>query len=444
MVHIVPFRGLRYNSNRISDISKVVAPPYDVINPEEQEKLYRRSPHNIVRLILNREPNPYEPAAELFKRWQQEGVLVREEHPAIYFLRQRFRLRTGEEKERLGFFALVQLEDPSGGNIHPHERTLEGPKEDRLRLMRACHANFSSIFALYSEPKQTINRVLAEHTQGAPPAVATQDANGDACRLWSISDAEIISVVQRAMINQPLLIADGHHRYEASLRYRDHLRHERSNSSGREAFNFVLMHFANTKDDGLVILPTHRLVRGFAPIPFRRLEELLQKYFYLEPYPKTRDGQRDFLKALKSGRKKRYLIGATFSNDPRYLILRLKSKRTMQKLAPEMSACLQELDVSILHRLILQHILGLDPETQVQQGVIRYLEDEEEALKTVDQERDQAAFILNPPEPEQVFSVALRGERMPQKTTFFYPKLLSGLVINKIEPDEEFAPDPQA
>src|SRR5262245_55410050 len=444
MVHIVPFRGLLYNSNRISNISKVVAPPYDVISPEEQENLYRRSPHNIVRLILNREPNPYEPAGQRFKRWQQEGVLVREEQRAIYFLRQRFRLRTGEEKERLGFFALVRLEDPSGGNIHPHERTLEGPKEDRLRLMLACHANFSAIFALYAEPKQTINRVLAEYTQGAPPSVTTQDASGAACQLWSIADAEIISVVQRTMINQPLLIADGHHLFEAYLKYREHRSRERSNPIGREAFNFFLMHFANTNDDGLVILPTHRLVRGFTPIPFRRLEELLQKCFYIEPYPKTRDGQRDFLNALKKGRRKRGLIGATFSSDPRYLILRLKSRRTMQKLAPEMSASMQDLDVSILHRLILQHILGLGPETQVQPGVIRYLEDEEEALRSVDEERDQAAFILNPPEPEQVFSVALQGERMPQKTTFFYPKLLSGLVINKIDPDEEFPPDPQA
>ncbi len=440
MVRIAPFRGLLYNPKRISDISKVVAPPYDVINPEEQERLHRRSPYNIVRLILNQEANSYEQASALFNRWQKEGVLAREEHPAIYFLRQRFRLRTGEEKERLGFFALVQLEDFSEGSIHPHERTLEGPKEDRLRLMLACHANLSSIFALYSEPKQTINRVLAEHTQGVPPAVATQDPNGGASLLWSIRDTELISAVQKAMVNQPLLIADGHHRYEASLRYRDHLRHERTNSSGREAFNFALMHFANTKDNGLVILPTHRLVRGFTPIPFRRLEELLQKYFFIEPYPKTRDGRRDFLKALKSGRKKRYPIGSTFGNDPRYLILRLKSKRTMKKLAPEMSASLQELDVSILHRLILQHILGMSPERQLQQGVIRYLEDEEEALEAVDQERDQAAFILNPPQSEQVFSVALQGERMPQKTTFFYPKLLSGLVINKIDPDEEFAP----
>lgn len=439
MARIAPFRGLLYNPKRVSDFSKVVAPPYDVITPEEQEKLYRKSPYNIVRLILNREANAYEHVAQLFHSWQQEGVLVREERPAIYFLRQRFRLREGEERERQGFFALVRLEDFSAGSIHPHERTLEGPKEDRLRIMLACQANLSSIFALYSEPKQIINRILAEQTQGTQPIVQTENHDGGACQLWSVGDAEIIRAAQKAMTNQSLLIADGHHRYEASLRYRDHWRRELGRSNGPEAFNFVLMYFANLNDQGLIILPTHRLVRGFAPIPFRRLEELLQQYFYLEPYPKHREGQRDFLKALKTNRRKRFLLGASFSGDPRYLILRLKSKRTMQRLAPDLSASLQELDVSILHRLVLQHILGLSPEAQLGEGVIRYLENEEEALKAVDQERNQAAFILNPPQPEHVFSVALRGERMPQKTTYFYPKLLSGLVINKIDPDEEIA-----
>jgi uncharacterized protein (DUF1015 family) len=439
MVRIAPFRGLLYNPKRVSDFSKVVAPPYDVINAEEQDKLYRRSPYNIVRLILSREANAYEHVAGLFHSWQEEGVLVREERPAIYFLRQRFRLRDGQQKERLGFFALARLEDFSAGSIHPHERTLEAPKEDRLRIMLACDAHLSSIFALYSEPKQIINRILAEQTQGLKPTVQTQDHEGGANELWSVSDAEVIRAVQKTMTNQPLLIADGHHRYEASLRYRDHWRRERRKPNGGEAFNFVLMYFANLNDQGLVILPTHRLVRGFTPIPFRRLEELLQQYFYLEPYPKHREGERDFLKALKTNRRKRFLLGASFSGDPRYLILRLKSKRTMQRLAPDLSASLQELDVSVLHRLVLQHILGLSPEAQVQEGVIRYLENEEEALKAVDQERNHAAFILNAPQPEHVFSLALKGERMPQKTTFFYPKLLSGLVINKVDPGEQIA-----
>ncbi|HWP57315.1 MAG TPA: DUF1015 domain-containing protein [Candidatus Acidoferrales bacterium] len=443
MVAIAPFRALRYNPKRVSDIAKVMAPPYDVISPEEQERLYRSSPYNIVRLILSREPNPYEHVGALFREWQQQSVLVRDERPAIYFLKQRFQLSGGEEKERQGFFALARLEDFAGGSIHPHERTLEAPKEDRLKIMLACDANLSSIFALYADPRQSVDRILNEQTQGLAPVIEARGRDGVACQLWAINDADVIRAVQKAMADKRLLIADGHHRYEASLRYREHWQARLGRAGGSEAFNYVLMYFVNLADKGLVILPTHRLVRGFAPIAFRRLEETLQQYFYLEPYPKNRDGRRDFLKALKSSRRKRFLLGASFSGDPRYLILRLKSKRTMQRLAPDLSASLQELDVSVLHRLILEHILGLTAEEQARPGVIRYLENEEEALSAAEQERNQAAFILNAPDPEQVFTVALRGERLPQKTTFFYPKVPSGLVINKIDPNEQVHAGPE-
>ena len=442
MVRIAPFRGILYNPEKIRDLSKVVAPPYDVITPEEQERLYRKSPHNVVRLILNREPDCYESVARLFESWQVDQVLVRAEAPAIYFLRHRFKLKEGEERERQGFIALTRIEDFSDGNIRPHERTLEGPKEDRFRLLLACQANLSPIFSLYSEPKQSINRMLAEHVEGVSPLIQVREDGGGSCLLWPITHGEIIQRVQREMEGQPLLIADGHHRYEAVLKYRNHLRGERPGCSGREAFHYVMMYFANMEDRGLTILPTHRLVRSFPAIPFQKLDESLQRYFYFEPYPKNRDGQRWFLRALKSGRKKRHLIGASFKGDPRYLILRLKNKRTMQRLAKDMNPPLRELDVSTLHLLILGHLLGLTPEVQVEGGVIRYSQDEEEVLRAVDQEDYQAGFILNPPRPEEIMAIAMSGERMPQKSTYFYPKLLSGLVINKVAPNEEVVDEP--
>ena len=437
MVRISPFRGTLYNQNKIRDLSKVIAPPYDVITPEDQERLYRRSPYNVVRLILNQEPEPYESAARLFEGWRSEGVFVRDETPAIYFLSHRFPYKEGGEKDRQGFIALTRLEDFSNGTIHPHEMTLQGPKEDRFRLMLACHAHLSPIFALYSQPKQIINRTLAEQLHGVPPLVEVREEGGRSCLLWRITDPEMIRLVQREMDDQPLLIADGHHRYEASLNYRNHLRQERPKWSGREAFNYVMVYFANMKDDALVILPTHRLVRAFSPIPFLKLEEALQRYFYLEPYPKTPEGQRWFLRALRSGGKKRHLIGASFKRDPRYLILRLKNKRIMQRLAKDLSDPLRDLDVTTLHLIILEHILGLAPEEQAKGEVILYLQDEEKVLKAVDKEDYQAAFILNPPQPEEVLDIALKGEKMPQKSTYFYPKLITGLVINKIDPNEE-------
>ncbi|MBI1993704.1 MAG: DUF1015 domain-containing protein [Deltaproteobacteria bacterium] len=410
MVQIAPFRGILYNEKKIRDLSKVIAPPYDVITPEEQDRLCRKSPYNFVRLILSQEPEPYESVARLFEGWRAEGIFVRDDRPALYFLSHRFSDNEGKTRERLGFIALARIEDFSTGAIRPHEKTLAAPKEDRLRLMLACHANLSPIFALYAHPKQTINNAMMEQAQGVAPTLEVKEDGGGTCLLWRISDPEVIRLAQREMAERPLLIADGHHRYEAALNYRNRLREERKNFSGREPFNYVMMYFSNMNDDGLVILPTHRLVRSFPSIPFQKLEEELQRHFYLEPYPKTPEGQRW-----------------------------LKSKRIMQRLAKDLSDPLRDLDVSALHLLILAHILGIPPEEQVQGEVISYSQDEERVLKAVDKEDYQAAFILNPPKPEEILAVVQRGEKMPQKSTYFYPKLISGLVINKIDADEEVA-----
>ena len=437
MTLIAPFRGILYNPKKVRDLSKVIAPPYDVITPEEHARLQRRSPYNIVHLDLNHEADSYQGVARLFAEWQAEKILLRDETPALYFLNHRFRSNGEPEQERLGFIALTQIEDFSTGTIRPHERTLAGPKEDRFQLMLACHANLSPIFALYSQPKRLINRMLWERVQGIAPLMEVHEDRGGTCLLWRITDIDLIHLVQHEMDGQPLLIADGHHRYEAALHYRDHLRAQRGNCTGREAFHYVMAYFANMKDEGVVILPTHRLVRAFEPIPFQELEETLQRYFYLEPYPKTPEGRRWFLRALKGGGKRRRLIGVSFKRDPRYLILRLKNKRIMQRLSKDLSAPLRELDVTILHLLILEHILKLSAEDQLREEVLSYSQDTEKVLQAVEKEEQQAAFVLNPPDPEEILTIAVGGERMPQKSTYFFPKLITGLVINKIDPDEE-------
>ncbi len=437
MVRIAPFRGLFYNQKKIRDLSKVIAPPYDVISKEEQDKLYRKSPYNFVRLDLSQEPDSYSAVAQLFQEWQAEGIFERDLAPAIYYSTHRFSLRSGEEKERQGFFALAELQDFSSGGIRPHEKTLEAPKEDRLKLMLACHAQLSPIFALYAERKATINRALAASVEGIHPFIEVNQDDVGECRLWRVSEAKLVRWVQQEMRDQPLLIADGHHRYEATLKYRDRMRGEKGQWNGREAFNYIMAYFANMDDENLVILPTHRLVRGYALQPFLQLEDTLQKYFYVEPYPKTPEGKGWFLKALKSGAKKQHLIGASFRRDPRYLILRVKNKRIMQRLAADLSAPLRELDVTTLHLLILEHILGLNPARQASGDTIRYSQDEEAVLRTLEKEDFQAAFILNPPKAPEILTIASGGETMPQKSTYFYPKLISGLVVNKIDPEEE-------
>ena len=444
MIRIAPFRGLFYNHKKIRDLSKVIAPPYDVISKEEQEKLYRKSPYNFVRLDLNQEPDSYSAVAQLFQEWQTEGIFERDQVPAIYYTTHRFSLRGGETRERQGFFALTELRDFSSGDIRPHEKTLEAPKEDRLKLMLACDAQLSPIFALYVEPRASINRLLAAAVEGIDPFIDVKQDDAGECRLWRVTDAGLIRRVQQQMKDQPLLIADGHHRYEATLKYRDQVRAAQGQWNGREAFNFIMTYFTNMDDENLVILPTHRLVRGYVLQAFLQLEDTLQKYFYVEQYPKTPEGKGWFLKALRAGAKKQRLIGASFKRDPRYLILRLKNKRIMQRLAKDLSAPLRELDVTTLHLLILEHILGLAPDQQVSGETMRYSQDEEAILQALEKEDYQAAFILNPPKPEEILMIVDAGETMPQKSTYFYPKLSSGLIINKIDTQEEMQDPKQA
>jgi len=444
MIRIAPFRGLFYNQKKVRDLSKVVAPPYDVISKEEQERLYKKSPYNFIRLDLSQEPDSYPAVAQLLSEWLATGIFERDETPAIYFLSHRFKLKSGEQKIRDGFLALTELQDLSSGAIRPHEKTLDAPKEDRLKLMLACHAQLSPIFTLYSQPKQSINRMLAVEVEGVEPFMEIEQDNGEQCRLWRIANAELIEKVQQEMSDQQLLIADGHHRYEATLSYRDWMRRERGQWNGREAFNFIMAYFANINDDNVVILPTHRLVRGYAHKPFLELEEALQTYFYVEQHPKTPEGKISFLKALKTAAKKHRVIGASFKRDPRYVILRLKNKRIMQRLAKDLSAPLRELDVSTLHLLILEHILGMTPDEQVKGENIRYSQDEDLVLQSLEKEDYQAAFILNATKAEEIQTIVAGGEKMPQKSTYFYPKLLSGLVVNKIEPDEEIPISPSS
>lgn len=437
MVRIAPFRGVRYSQKKIRDLAKVIAPPYDVISKSEQERLYKKSPYNFVRLDLSQEADSYDAVAQTLNDWLAQGIFERDQEPAIYFSSQRFKLKGGEEKERLGFFALVELQDFTSGEIRPHEKTHDAPKQDRLKLMLACQAQLSPIFALYAQPKPTINRILAVAVEGVAPWLDVEQDNGDHCRLWRITDSAVIQKIQQEMRDQKLLIADGHHRYEATLSYRDHMRRERGQWTGREAFNYVMAYCANMNDNNVVILPTHRLVRGFEHKPFLELEEALQTYFYVEQHPKTPDGKVSFLKALKAAAKKYRVIGASFKRDPRYLILRLKNKRIMQRLAKDLSAPLRELDVNTLHLLILEHILGMAPEQQESGDTVRYFEDEETVLQTLEKEEFQAAFLLNAPKAEEVLAIAAAGEKMPQKSTYFYPKLSSGLIVNKLDPEEQ-------
>jgi uncharacterized protein (DUF1015 family) len=434
MLEIAPFQGLLYDPEKVPDLSQVVAPPYDVITSEEQERLYDKSAYNVVRLILNRDPDRYQSAARFFETWQSEGILKRIGRPALFFLKHRFCLG-GEERERRGFIALSRIEDFSSGNIRPHERTLEAPKEDQLRLMAACRANLSPIFCLYADPHQAVDRLLAEQIASFPPLAQVMAGKEEACLLWPVTDVGVVREIRRLMESQELLIADGHHRYEAALNYRNLMRAERPQCTGREAFNYVMTYFANMHDPGLVILPTHRVLRALPGMPPQKLDPLLRRYFYVEAYPKTAEGRAWFLSALKRGGKRQRVIGASFKGDRRLLILRLKNKRALHRLAKPMSPRLRELDVTILHVLLLEHVLGIPPRQQADGDHVLYIIGEQAALAATDEDGGQATFLLNPVSPDEILAVARGGEKMPQKSTYFYPKPLTGLVINKLDDD---------
>jgi len=432
MAQIFPFRGLTYNPGKIADFSSVVAPPYDVISAEHQAELYDRSPRNVVRIDFCRDADPYETVPRRFREWQEDGTLVPEDAPAIYYLSQEYRLQDGIPRERRGFIALATIED-FGGGIHGHENTLAEPKEDRLKLMLACDAQFSSILGLYTDERPTLTDALSDHVKARDPKVEAELGEFGTSRLWAVTDPGLISMVQEALSRQEVFIADGHHRYEAASGYRNRRLAERPGAGGVEGFNRVMMYFANLREEGVVILPTHRLVRELPDVSSAELEESLQRHFHVEAFPRNGDGRRRFLDTLRNPKGGQRLLGASFRGDSRHLALRLRDGETMRRLAPDMGPELRALDVTTLHVLLMEHILGVSTRGAVNTDAVAYTHDAEEALAEVEAGGCQAAFILNPPSAGEMISVSLKGEKMPQKSTYFFPKLVTGLVIHKVD-----------
>ena len=432
MAKIFPFRGLTYDPGKIGDFSRVVAPPYDVISPEHQAELYDRSPRNVVRIDFCRDADPYETVPRRFREWQEDGTLVAEDEPAIYYLSQEYRLQDGVPRERRGFIALATIED-FGGGIYGHENTVAEPREDRLKLMLACDAQFSSILALYTDEKPTLTDTLSEHVRTRKPRVEAELGEYGVSRLWAVTDPGLVGMVQDALGRQAVFIADGHHRYEAACGYRARRLAERPGATGDEGFNRVMMYFANLREEGVVILPTHRLARELPDVALGELEEKLQRHFHVEAFPRDGEGRRRFLDTLEHPDGGQRLLGACFRGDPRYLVLRLRDGESVRRLAPDMSAELRGLDVTTLHVLLMEHVLGVSTRGAVNTDAVAYTHDAEEALAEVENGGCQAAFLLNPPSAAEMIAVSLKGDKMPQKSTYFFPKLVTGLVIHKAD-----------
>lgn len=437
MAEVLAFRGIRYDPAHVGDFNTVVSPPYDVIGPELQEELYDRSPYNVVRLDFGKElpgddelENRYTRAGRAFHDWLERGVLRQEQECSIYYTEQEYRGEFGEPRIRKGFLAAVRLEDPESGLYLPHEKTLAGPKADRLRLMQACRANLSPIFGLYDDPQFNVLRDAEMIPLATAPLVTVQIGDGSETRLWRIGSEEQVRRVAGGLRDKGFFIADGHHRYETALTYRDLRRRENPGFTGREPWNYVLMYLTNLSAPGLTVLPTHRAVFGLERYRLDAFLEKVKAYFRVE---EMGEGEA-LISRMQELRGVAHAIGVTSRGDRRRWLLTLRDERVMDDLlAGRTPRVLRTLDVTVLHSVILERTLGIDPKAQEEQRNLRYVKGHEELMRVVQEDEGfQVGFLLNPTRVEEVKAVAEAGERMPQKSTFFFPKLVTGLVVNPL------------
>lgn len=412
-------------------MSDVVAPPYDVIDATLQEQLYQASPHNIIRLELNREEpgddatqNRYSRAARFLRDWNREGILRQDDHPALYVYHQTFEVE-GQTHTRKGFLARVRLEAFGQGKIYPHEQTLSGPKADRLALFNATKYNLSPIFGLYPDAEAEVLRAAEAGIRDRTPLEAT-DHLGVQNKLWLVTDPAVHTAVQGLMAAKPIFIADGHHRYETGVKFRDDLTASGELTGPNDPANFCMMMLVGMSDPGLLILPTHRLVSGFPGLTSEKLTELLAPEFDVRVAGEGEAGCRAAWEEIAMGGDQDVLAFGTRA-DGRWLIAQLRSDATMDKLVPEHSAEWRSLGVSILHELVLKALLK-----PAEPATCRYVHLLEEVTTDLNEGGCDLACLVPPAGMEHVESIASNLEKMPPKSTYFYPKLLSGLVLNPL------------
>ncbi len=431
MATIAPLCGIRYNPHKIGHLSKVVSQPYDRIGPDLQEQYYRLHPYNVVRLIKGQEfeddtaeNNVYTRARDYCQTWLDAGYLLRDAQPALYVYRQTFSLPDGTERTRQAFLTALKLVEFEEGIVLPHERTLSGPKVDRLNLLRATAFNFELIFMLYPDPQNQVNALFDAAIAGRSPDADVQELfEKDVCQqMWVVSDPQVIASVRESMASKRgLIIADGHHRYETALNYRAEMRARYPDAPPNAAFNYALVSLVSMDDPGLTILPTHRLIHDYTAQTPTQLLASAGQYFDVVPL----SGRESLESALAEATPAERRIGLY---DGRYHLLRLKSPAIMDQVAPDRAPEWRQLDVSILHELIIERVMGISKKQVEAKEYLDYYRNLDQALAQVDVGQAVCLFILNPTRIVEVKACSERGEKMPQKSTDFYPKMISGLV----------------
>lgn len=433
MVEVCPFRGWRYDVAQVGDLSDVITPPYDVIDQPQQDALFKKHPCNFIRLELNREepgdagPDAkYERAANFWKHWRIDGILRQEQEDALYVYSQEFEWE-GQKFVRSGVIGRVRLEDFGTGNVFPHEQTLSGPKQDRLMLIRATNANLSPIFGLYPDETGDVQRALDDTCLTLTPNVAT-DHLGVIHRLWVVKDHNIINRVKAGLRDKPVFIADGHHRYETALNYRRELQAAGKLKNEMAAPNFVMMMLVGMQDPGLQILPTHRLIAGLPDLTADQIETALAAHCDIERIGTGDQAAQETweLIELDGGQN---VFGFGTAADKSWLLARVKDTSSMVRLAPEHSAVWQSLGVSLLHKLLLDELIF---KTAGGQPKFQYVHRVEETTAAINAGTHQLGCLVPPATIEHVREIAAGRETMPPKSTYFYPKLLSGLVAHSL------------
>jgi len=458
MAVIAPFRAVRYNIAKIGRMEDVVTPPYDVIDERAQAAFTAKNPYNMIKLDLSKKTvhgplsdERYQAARDLFEKWQQEGILLRDRRPALYLYFVEYTHPSGRRLTRKGFISLVQLAEFAEGIVKPHERTFAGVTSDRLRLMDTCKAHFSQIFSLYPDPDNTAMATL-EGARQEKPLVSVVDQDGCRHSLWAIEDPSAIASVQGFFADRSLYIADGHHRYTTALQLRE-LARQRGKMAEDSPYNFAVMYLCPMQDEGLSVLPTHRLVRIPADLGDCGVDGLLRKLSGCFEVEEIAGGSREVLlsevlsridevnRMAPEKRPAATMFGLYHSGEDRCLLLKLQAE-CLEKYVGHQPRALRELDVVVLSDLVLEHLLALSHERCEAEDLIEYFSDPDEALDVAVKENNAREglqpllFLMNNTTVEQVKRVADEGLIMPHKSTYFYPKILTGMVINKIVAEE--------
>lgn len=427
MPKIRSFRGIRYNPERV-DLASAICPPYDVISSQQVEDFYTRSIYNAVRLVLgkqfpkdNKDNNRYTRARVLFRQWLKEEALIQDDKPSLYYHEHSYVLGD-KTSTRKGFIASVRLDDDDKKNIRPHEQTVKSPKLDRLRLMSEVRTNFSSVFGLYSDTKKVLENQIRAKLGSPDIEFSTRD---ETHRLWVIDETALIDKIAKMMQNKKIIIADGQHRYETAKIYRDRMRAATGKNEGTQNFDYIQMYLINT-EEGIKILPTHRIIIDSMGVGLVDLEYRLKEIFNMVPF----DNRKAFIAALNKGGKG--TLGLYVKGIPRFYLLQLSQDPEIDKYLPMGThPLLRRNDVTILHECIIDPILGIG--TNMENKRIMFMSRAEEALDMVAKEQADVAFLLNPPSMEDVMEIAEVGLRMPHNSTYFYPKVPTGLVFHSLE-----------